>query len=321
MKKETLTKPSIVCLLAMLCCFLWGSAFPSIKIGYTLFTIPSTDYPAQLLFAGIRFTLAGILVILLGSLLQKTPLLPQKNTWSPILKLALVQTVLQYLFFYIGLAHTTGVKSSIIVASNVFFSILIASLLFHYETLTPQKCLGCLAGFAGVVIINLAGGSLDMNLRLTGEGAILLSALSSSLSAVLIKKYSATENPVLLSGYQFLTGGILLTLCGYTAGGRLHTITAPGLLLLLYLSLVSAAAYTLWGILLKHNPVSQVAVFGFMNPMFGVLLSALLLHEKNQAFSPAGLLSLLLVCAGIYTVNRKENPAKKSNKPDNQLQN
>lgn len=71
------------------------------------------------------------------------------------------------------------------------------------------------------------------------------------------------------------------------------------------MALISAVAYTLWGILLKYNPVSQVAVFGFMNPMFGVLLSALILHERNQAFSLNGLISLLLVCAGIYIVNRK----------------
>lgn len=71
MKKETLTKTSVVCLLATVCCFLWGSAFPSVKIGYQLFSIPSDDYAGQLLFAGLRFTLAGVLVVLFGSLLQK----------------------------------------------------------------------------------------------------------------------------------------------------------------------------------------------------------------------------------------------------------
>lgn len=305
MKKETLTKTSVVCLLATVCCFLWGSAFPSVKIGYQLFSIPSDDYAGQLLFAGLRFTLAGVLVVLFGSLLQKKPLLPNKTSITPIISLAMVQTFLQYLFFYMGLAHTTGVKSSIIVASNVFFSILLASLIFHYEQFTLPKCIGCLAGFTGIIIINLSGEHLDMNLSLSGEGAILLSALSSGLSSSLMKKYSTNHDPVLLSGYQFFTGGILLTLCGLTTKARLHTTTLPGLLLLLYMALISAVAYTLWGILLKYNPVSQVAVFGFMNPMFGVLLSALILHERNQAFSLNGLISLLLVCAGIYIVNRK----------------
>lgn len=98
MKKETLTKTSVVCLLATVCCFLWGSAFPSVKIGYQLFSIPSDDYAGQLLFAGLRFTLAGVLVVLFGSLLQKKPLLPNKTSITPIISLAMVQTFLQYLF-------------------------------------------------------------------------------------------------------------------------------------------------------------------------------------------------------------------------------
>ena len=80
-------------------------------------------------------------------------------------------------------------------------------------------------------------------------------------------------------------------------------MTPSGIGLLVYLALVSAVAYSLWGILLKYNPVSRVTVFGFMNPVFGVLLSALLLGETDQASGILGLLSLLLVSVGIYVVN------------------
>lgn len=305
MNHKTLTRLPVVCLLAMLCCFLWGSAFPCVKIGYRLFSIGSADTAGQILFAGIRFTLAGLLVLLFGSMLMRKPLLPSRRSVRPILSLALVQTVLQYLFFYIGLAHTTGVKSSIIGASNVFFSILLASLLFHYERFTRKKCVGCLIGFSGVVLINVSGSGLDLGMSLQGEGALLLSALSYSFSSVLVKKFSAHEHPVLLSGSQFFIGGLLLCAAGFAGGGRLSGFTLSSCLLLLYMALISAVAYTVWSILLKHNPVSRVAVFGFMNPMFGVILSSLLLHEKNQAFSAAGLLSLLLVCLGICIVNGK----------------
>ena len=68
-----LQKKPVVAILACFCCLLWGSAFPSIKIGYQLFHIDSADTGSQLLFAGYRFTLAGILVILAGSLLYKSP--------------------------------------------------------------------------------------------------------------------------------------------------------------------------------------------------------------------------------------------------------
>lgn len=107
----------------------------------------------------------------------------------------------------------------------------------------------------------------------------------------------------MLSGYQFIAGGIIMILLGFFMGGKIQTISAPALGLLIYLALVSALAYSVWGILLKHNPVSRVTVFGFMNPVFGVLLSALLLGEQEQAAGIISIISLLLVCVGIYVVN------------------
>ena len=143
MNKKLLTKTPVVCGLAIICCLLWGSAFPCIKIGYQMFNIPSGAVGSQFLFAGIRFTLAGILTILFGSLLSKKILVPKKESLFSVFKLSMVQTVLQYVFFYIGLANTSGVKSSIINAANVFLSILFAVFIFKYEKMTVLKVLGC----------------------------------------------------------------------------------------------------------------------------------------------------------------------------------
>ena len=154
MKKQSqpphlLQKPFIVCFLAILCNALWGSAFPAVKSGYRLFAITGDDPASQILFAGIRFFLAGFLALLIGSLLQKKVLLPKKTSVPLVLKLSVFQTVLQYIFFYLGLAHTSGVKGSIIIASNTFVAILVASLLFHQEKLTGRKITACIIGFAG----------------------------------------------------------------------------------------------------------------------------------------------------------------------------
>ncbi|MDD2973299.1 MAG: DMT family transporter [Lachnospiraceae bacterium] len=306
MKKNNtyLQNTLVVCLLATVCCILWGSAFPCIKIGYQLFSIESTDIPTQILFAGMRFTLAGILAIILGSLLSRQVLIPKLSITPKILKLCLLQTVLQYLFFYVGLANTSGVKASIIEAANVFIAILVSSLLFRQEKLSSRKMMGCLIGFAGVVLINLNGGSIDTTLKFTGEGFILLSTVAYAFSSVLLKSYSQTENPVMLSGYQFVLGGIIMMVCGAVTGGHIKSVTPAGWLMLFYLACISAVAYSIWGILLKYNPVSKVAVFGFMNPVSGVILSALLLRESSQAFGITAVAALILVCIGIYTVNK-----------------
>lgn len=303
-KRTFLTRPIAVAVLALFCCALWGSAFPGIKIGYRLLGIPSEDIGSEILFAGFRFTLAGAMVVLAGSGLQKRWLIPKRSELTMIVKLCLFQTALQYFFFYIGLAHSSGVKSAIITGCNNMLAILAASFLFRQERFTLPKAAGCLLGFAGVAAANLAGGTLDLDFHMTGEGFVFLAGICYALSSVMIKRYSAQADPVLLSGWQFMAGGLILTAAGGMMGGSLGHFSGPAIGCLLYLGFLSAAAYTVWGILLKYNPVSRVAIYGFMNPVVGVLLSALLLGEGGQAFSLRNLIALALVSAGIYVVNR-----------------
>ena len=302
--KSLLENPTMVVIVAVLCCLLWGSAFPCIKLGYQLFDIPSGDSSSQILFAGIRFTLAGILVILAGSMMQGKLLKPSKTAIPKVLKLCMFQTVLQYIFFYIGLAHITGVKGSIVNAVNVFFTILVSCLLFRLEKLDRQKLVGCIIGFAGVIIVNL-GGEFDMSFTFLGDGFLMISAFAYALSSVLIKIYGKDENPVMLSGYQFAAGGLIMILAGVAMGGRLNAVTFQGILLLLYMAFISAGAYTLWSLLLKYNPVSKVAVFGFCTPIFGVILSAVILGESTS-FQLKTLIALMFVCVGIIIVNYKK---------------
>ena len=146
-----------------------------------------------------------------------------------------------------------------------------------------------------------------MGFKLTGEGFILIAQLSYGISTVLINLFSRKVSPVVLSGTQFAMGGIVLTLIGVGMGGHLGNVTVGGVAIIFYLAMVSAVAYTLWSVLLAWNDVSKVAIFGFVNPLCSVILSALILGEVKQAFNIGSLIALLLVCAGIYIVNCKEN--------------
>lgn len=302
-----MTKTIVVWAGALLCCALWGSAFPCIKIGYKIMGIEASDTASQILYAGIRFTLAGILAIILGSLLARKFLCPKRAAFAKVAWLSMLQTVLQYFFFYVGLAHTSGVKASIIEGMNVFVAIVVAALIFCQEKITLQKMLGCIIGFAGVVLVNLQGGVMDISFSFLGEGFIFLSTVAYAFSSVYLKKFSQTENTVMLSGYQFVFGGIVMSIVGLLMGGHFDgNITVEGALMIFWLAFVSAVAYSLWGILLTYNPVSRVAVFGFMNPVFGVVLSAILLGE-SEALGLICLASLVLVCVGIFIVNKKES--------------
>ncbi len=299
-QKNIVTKPWFVAILAIFCCALWGSATPFIKIGYEL-ARPVATVPSTILFAGLRFTLAGILTILIYSIGRRKFLFPKKTSWGSIAKIASFQTVIQYIFFYIGLSNTTGVKGTVASASNTFFSILIACLIFRQEKLTFKKIIACILGFAGIILVNLNG--LDLTLNFTGDCFVLFSAIAYAVSSVLMKRYSANEDPVILSGYQFFFGGLFMVFVGLIFGGTVTIETLPAVLVLLYLALLSAVAYAVWGILLKHNPVSKVTIYCFTIPVFGVLLSNLMLTEQGNV-SPVNLLvALVLICAGILTAN------------------
>jgi len=290
-----------VFLLATLCCLLWGSAYPAIKNGYVLFGIGKADTAAQLLFAGYRFALAGAILLAFAAVTGRRILALPGRQWGQVALLGLTQTGVQYVFFYIGLAHASGVKSSIMNATGVFFSVVIAHFLYADDRLSGRKALGCLAGFLGVVVVNLGGnGHLDFDFSLLGEGFVIIAAFVLAAASIYGKRVSRDMDPLVMTGWQLAIGGLILTATGLAGHGHLAAPSLPAGALLLYLALLSSVAFALWSLLLKHNPVGLIAAFNFLIPVFGVALSALFLGESLLHWSY--LAALLLVCAGIWMV-------------------
>ncbi len=291
---------------AIFCCVLWGSASPAIKIAYELFHIDASDTASRLVLAGARFIIAGIMTIVFGSIVAKKVLIPKKESALYILILALFQTIGQYYFFFMSLANTSGVRGSIINAAGNFLAPLLAVAIFRLEKFSVRKMIGCIIGFTGIIIFFGGGSAFTTGgpMTLQGEGAMVAAAMFFAVSGCCIKIFSTYENPVVLSGYQFALGGLVLFVIGQLMGGSLVFYSAGCYMNLIYMGFISAGAYTMWGVLLKYNPVSKVSVLGFVNPIMGVLLSALFLGEQNQAFSIISVVSLALVSLGIIVVNR-----------------
>lgn len=293
-----------VALVALLCCLLWGSSYPGIKGGYALFGIAQADLPSKLLFAGWRFVLAGLLVLVVAAAMGRQVFDTLRQHPREVVTLGLSQTTLQYVFFYLGLAYTTGVKGSITNATATFFSVLIAHWYYANDRLTPAKALGCLIGFAGVLTVSLGGaGELGGGFSWLGEGAVMLAALILAAASIYGKQLSQRMDAMAMTGWQLGLGGVALVLIGWATGGHMGMPSWSAAAVLVYLALLSSAAFTLWSLLLKHNRVSQVTIYNFTVPVFGSVLSALFLGEQMWAWHY--LLALLLVCAGIVLVTRE----------------
>lgn len=293
--------PAAVCALALLCCALWGSAFPCIKLGYEWLDIEGTG--SQILFVGYRFFLSGIFTFVIGCVIERKFLTMKRSSVWHIFRQGLLQTTVQYVCFYIGLAYATGAKSSIINASQGFVAIIASHFMLKSEKMTWKKAAGCVLGLTGVVVVNLAPGAWGSGFSLKGEGMIVLCTVVYGISMVLLKMISDEESPMTITAYQTLTGGALLVLTGAAAGGHVGGFTAKSVILLIYMALLSTAAFSIWTILMKYNPVGKVAVYTFTIPIFGVALSGLLLGE--QVLEMKNLIALVLVSAGIIIVNKK----------------
>lgn len=289
-------------LLAVVCTFLWGCAFPAVKAGYSLFAIGGEDVAGQMVFAGVRFFTAGLVTLALSWAAEKRPPLLTRQQIPGGILLGLMQTGLQYFFFYVGLAHTTGTRGSILNATSTFMTVLMVGILWRTkEPLTGRKVLGCLLGFGGVVLVNLGGGMAEQTFTLLGEGFVLLSAFSSAVAALMTKAFAQSTSPMTLTGWQLSIGGFVLLAAGLFMGGTLRNGGPKGFLLLAFMVMISTAAFSIWTALLKHNPVSQVSVYNFLIPVFGTALSGLVLGEGFPGFG--GLAALALVCLGIVAVN------------------
>ncbi|UFT92940.1 DMT family transporter [Pectobacterium carotovorum] len=292
----------VVFFIATLCCLLWGSAYPAIKNGYELFHIADNDILGKLVFAGYRFAFAGLLLLVLAVLSGRSIGRFQRGQLVQLTTLGIFQTSLQYVFFYIGLAYTTGVKGSIMNATSTFFSVLLAHYLYQNDKLNINKLIGCILGFAGVMVVNINSNGMNIGFTLLGDGFVVIAAFILSASTIYGKRISQTMDPTVMTGYQLAIGGIILTISGYCTGGTLIIPDWKAVLMLGYLILLSSVAFSLWSQLLKYNRVGMVAPFNFLIPVSGTLLSAVFLNESILEWKY--FFALVLVCSGIWLVNR-----------------
>lgn len=291
-------------ILAIICAVGWSMAYPLIKVGYGIFEISADDLGGKLLFAGVRFLLAGLLVSAFCAC-RKTKLdLKRKKDVSWLILLALVNTALHYMFAYIGLSNNTSGRSTILDSMSGFFLIFLSTVFFADDKLNKRKVIGCVMGFAGIVLINVEpGGNFFENITFGGDGMILLNALCGAFGGVITRVVSKKMNIMSATGYSMAIGGALLVLAGLCIGtSGAWNLQIGGIVVLTALVLISAVCFAIYNELLAVYPISEIAIYNALIPVLGVMFAALLLNEplKWQYF-----VAVLLVAAGICIVNKK----------------
>jgi drug/metabolite transporter (DMT)-like permease len=293
-------------LIAIFVNVLWGTPFPLLKILYREMSIGSQDIGQNLTLISLRFFLAGIILLVLG-VVRHAPLFKlTKRQVGLVCLLGISSTTVQYFFFNIGINNTSGIKASILGQVGIFFAIILTHFLDRNDSINRKKVLGLLFGFMGIVCINLEKGTQNFfSFSFLGEGFMMLSGLSSAISLFIAKKIGQELPPLVYTGWQLTIGSMLLFLVGIGLGGDPATLqfNALSVVLIIYLACVSSIACLLWYAILQYRKVGELALYKFVIPITGTLLTALLIPTEH--LSVFHLLGLICVCLGIIIVNSK----------------
>ena len=283
---------------------LWGTAIPLIKSTYVELAIGQEDTGLKILLAGIRFFLAGLMTFAYFKISHKEHRIDLKKiNLKFIVIIALIQTSLQYIFYYIGISHVAGVKSSIIQSTNAFIVVLISAVLLPDEKVNPNIILALILGTLGIFITNYTGESLSGELRFSGEGFILTATFFNALATVMLRKYGKGENPFIVTSFQFILGSLVLIVLGIALSGGFLPLTTKGMLMILYGSFISACAFSIWTWVLQQYSANEFGVYKLFIPIFGSLFSIIFLGEE---FTFKLVVGLALVLLGSLILNKKK---------------
>lgn len=293
-------------LLAILSCLLWSSAFAGVKIGL--------QYATPLQFAGTRFFISGLLVLPLALRINPSYFRIIRKNVKMILLIALLQTFLQYALFYTGINLIPGAVAAIVIGSQPLFIALVAHFIMPGDRMVFNKTIIILFGIAGVVLVSLGRDPGTSTGRVALLGILLLVGINilSGFTNVLIAREKGMIPPLVISSASMIIGGAALFLFSLPLEGlNFAPKPQPYYLSLAWLSLLSAVAISVWTMLLKRpeNKVSDLNLWKFLIPLFGALLSWILLPgEHPEPLSLAGMVVIALSLVVLNLVRRKNHP-------------
>ncbi len=293
-------RPVWVAFLALTAAIAWGWAYPLIKLGFEEFGITPEMTGSKMLFAGIRFTISGLIILSVARVTGKPFGVTRPSNWLFLLTFALVNTTLHYAFFYIGLSHSEGARAAILNSMGVFLLVLLACLFFKSDKLTLRKISGCVIGFAGVLTLHLNSGNSGQ-FTLMGDGMIILNAICSAIAGLITRGLKSRVDVFVGTGYSLAIGGIFLTIAGLGTGGTIPHFTILGIIFLFLLIGISTLGFTLYNKLISCNPVGKVAIFNSLIPVVGAVTSCVCLGEP---FYWKYLVATVLATTGIYIINK-----------------
>ncbi|MFS1511013.1 DMT family transporter [Chengkuizengella sp. SCS-71B] len=271
-------------ILVILATSLMGSSFAIGKMGLS--------YISPLLLVGLRFTLAGSIMVLW---VKKKKLPSSIWNWGKIFTIGLFQTASVMGCIFLSLRTITAGESSILTFINPLLVVIMGTIFLNLKYRLYQW-IGVMIGCLGVIV------TLGFHLQLKSGTLFGLGAgLSWAIATILVKKWGSHFDIWALTAYQMLFGGLMLLLLSITIETPRLILNSESFLIVLYLAIMgSIVQFATWYYLLSLGDPGKTSAFLFLAPFFGVLSGWLILGEIVQWYVYLGGLFIFI---GIFLVN------------------
>ena len=276
--KEKSLKNLLPLLLAVVVMMLWGSLYPTVKLGYEKFEIDTAYYPNLLLFAGVRFTVSGALITLfLTAKNKKIPTVSTGKEWLGIAIVGLFSVMLNYSLAFYGLSIVASSKTALLKQAGALIFIVISALLFKESKMTIGKGIGAVLGACSIVILNINQLGISMGF---GETIIILSSFCTVTASVVCKKMLTNTDSIAITGYSQLFGGVVFLAIGFAFGGKMAFAEMGDWLLFGYMVIATCASYMIWYTIVQKNDLSKLFIVKLSEPLFAAIIGAIILQEN-----------------------------------------
>lgn len=290
---------------AIVACLLWSTAYAGIKVGL--------KYDTPLHFAGIRFMISGLMI--LPFTVKYTEYLRMvRDNWRIVVWVTVLQTLINYSLFYLGLDLVPGALGAVIVGSQPLVTAVVAAMMHQEDKLTKPKIITVIFGISGVVFISAGRQAFRLGtaIEIVGVIMILCANIATATSNVLVSLKSKGMNPFVLSSASLGIGGLIIYLFSLPLEGTPVGPRPPEYWLDLgWLSFMSAYAFSLWYKLLQRPgvKVSELNMYKFIIPVMGAILSWLIVPGENPEWLT--IIGIIIISSSLilfYLSGRKSIP-------------
>jgi drug/metabolite transporter (DMT)-like permease len=288
-------------------CFVWGTTWLAMKVGIA--AVPPG------LFAGLRWTVAGLVLLLIrhwrGELVRPPPRL-----WLRLLGVSVLLVTLNQVIQLYGLKYITAGLAAVISSALTPIALLGFSVALGQERFNLRQLGAIGLGVLGVFTLfgpAAVAGTLDA-WEVLGAAGVTIGCLSYSLGSVMTRPMMRTLAPVQLAGLTDLIGGLVLLVTslafepgawsalrfdwGWRAFFAWLYLLVPG-------SLISTTMYFL---LVRDWGASRPGTYAFISPVIAVVIGCWLFDEKLDWGDAVGM-TLMLAAAGLALRPRRQSDA------------